>query len=280
MGSSGCGKTTLISCFVGIHQLDRGNIEVFGEPVIELRKSRVGYMPQETALYYNFNVRETVWFYGTIFGMSSEKINERFELLSKLLELPEEDKLVRECSGGQQRRISFALTLVHEPELIILDEPTVGVDPLLRIKIWDFLLEITRDKKVTVFLSTHYIEEARQSTCVGVMRNGVLIAEDSPLSILNASETTSLDNAFLVLSQRQDDKLIRNDFYGKKYSNLPETSTSLASRHTSETFLPEQNRMVASWEIVLALVMKNFLQIVRNYGQVLQILRIGYKILN
>lgn len=196
MGSSGCGKTTLISSLVGLLELDGGDIEIFGGPAKNIDKLKVGYMPQENSLITEFTVGEMVWFMGTIFGLSSERIRDRMKFLSELLELPNRNKLIRECSGGQQRRVSFALTLIHEPELLILDEPTVGLDPLLRNKIWNYLIEITETQKVTVLLTTHYIEEARQSTRVGLMRGGEMIAEDSAENILRMTECDSLDEAF------------------------------------------------------------------------------------
>lgn len=259
MGASGCGKTTLISCLVGINQLDSGTIEVFGEDVYRLKKSRIGYMPQDPALIFNFNIREIIWFFGTIVGMDSKRINERFEFLKKLLELPEDKKLIRDCSGGQQRRISLALTLLHEPELLILDEPTVGVDPLLRCKIWDYLMELTTSNRVTVLLSTHYIEEARQSTCVGVMRNGVLIAEDSPINILQKCDANSLEAAFLRLSISQDSTKNRSQSIGdSKYDDRQAV-------HKNLDCLPKKPMKVpTNQKIVLALLRKNFIQIIRN----------------
>jgi ABC-type multidrug transport system ATPase subunit len=125
MGSSGSGKTTLLSCLVGITSLDSGEIELFGEPFGTTKKTRIGYMPQEISLITGFTVREMIYFFGIIAGMSDEKIREKFQFLSKLLELPDKDRLTRDCSGGQQRRISFAASLVHDPEILILDEPTV-----------------------------------------------------------------------------------------------------------------------------------------------------------
>lgn len=126
MGSSGCGKTTLISCLVGINSLDSGSIEVFHDEVGK-HNTKIGYMPQEIALIKEFKICEMIRFYGIIHGMALEKIEERIRFLCSLLELPDTEKLIGECSGGQQRRVSFAIALVHEPEILILDEPTVRV---------------------------------------------------------------------------------------------------------------------------------------------------------
>lgn len=145
---------------------------------------RVGYMPQEIALYGEFSIKETMMYFGWIFGMATSEINERLKFLLNFLDLPGENRLVKNlryeekileifrslnyffCSGGQQRRVSFAVALMHDPELLILDEPTVGVDPLLRQSIWNHLVQITKDGNKTVIITTHYIEEARQAHTV------------------------------------------------------------------------------------------------------------------
>lgn len=230
---------------------------MFGEPVRNLRKSRVGYMPQESALMLNFNLREIIWFFGTIYRLSATKIAERLEFLSELLELPDEKKLIRDCSGGQQRRISFALSLVHEPELLVLDEPTVGVDPLLRCKIWDYLVESTQLGKVTVLMSTHYIEEARQSNCVGVMRNGRLIAEESPGNILEKCGKASLEEAFLTLSNQQDNNQLTPVARANKADQTADSETLIRS-------IVSPAKDGSGWKTVLALLRKNFIQIIRN----------------
>jgi ABC-type multidrug transport system ATPase subunit len=260
MGSSGCGKTTLMSSIVGVRSLDSGDIKLFGEPFNHSQNLRIGFMPQETALINGFKVKEMIWFFGTIFGLNSEKIEERFRFLSSLLELPDGDRMIKDCSGGQQRRISFALTLVHEPELLILDEPTVGVDPLLRSKIWDYLVELTQTKNVTILLSTHYIEEAKQSHQIGLMRNGVQIAEDSPQNIMKICETTSMEEAFLKLSQKQEicSESSANDIEPEAYYNKP-SMTRL--RDVEKIMLRPQQTV---WKIMLALLTKHFLEIARN----------------
>lgn len=271
LGSSGCGKTTLMTCLVGINQLDSGEMEVFSEPVTKANKSRVGYMPQESALIGGFTVREMIWFFGTIYGMDSGDIDERFRFLSKLLELPEGDKMVKDCSGGQQRRISFAVSLVHEPEVLILDEPTVGVDPLLRNRIWEYLIEIVRSRNVTVLLSTHYIEEARQSSCVGLLRNGVLIAEDSPKNIMRKTESRSLEEAFLKLSERQEIDFVKHVIpiafrYAPPKLRKSSEGSSSTSLQLSEAPHKKPILKQTSYRIILALVTKHLLEITRNFG--------------
>ncbi|KAG5674743.1 hypothetical protein PVAND_004694 [Polypedilum vanderplanki] len=203
LGASGCGKTTLLSCIVGVKFLNEGKITVLGGTPGKMGSGvpgpRVGYMPQEIALTEEFSIKETIYYFGRIYGMSTERIRERYKLLRDLLDLPTGSRQIGHCSGGQQRRVSFAAAMVHEPELLILDEPTVGLDPLLREKIWDFLVETTRTSKLAVIITTHYIEEARQANCIGLMRNGILLAEDSPQSILSKYEVDSLEDAFLQL---------------------------------------------------------------------------------
>lgn len=265
MGSSGCGKTTLISCLVGINSLDSGDIEIFNDPP-RSHRSRIGYMPQENALIAEFTIREMIWFFGTIFGLSRKKIKERIKFLTDLLELPDGDKLIRECSGGQQRRVSFAITLVHEPELLILDEPTVGLDPLLRVKIWDYLLDITMKNQVTVLLSTHYIEEARQSTHIGLMRNGFLIAEDSPQKILRSTQASNMEEAFLILSKMQENNLTSQNNGSKIIQHIIDVTSNedLLSKQLFKGRKTETVAQQTTLGILFALLTKNFLQIFRN----------------
>ncbi|XP_054726104.1 ABC transporter G family member 23 [Anastrepha obliqua] len=209
LGASGCGKTTLLSCLVGQRQLNSGEATVLGmkpgQPGSGIPGARVGYMPQEIALVDEMTVKETIFYFGRIYGLKEEQIREKFKTLRSLLQLPPPKQLVKNCSGGQQRRVSFACAMIHEPELLILDEPTVGLDPMLREKIWDFLVDSTRNSKMAVIITTHYIEEAKKANCIGLMRNGVLLAEDTPTNIMIKFECNSIEDAFLILSQKQGD---------------------------------------------------------------------------
>ncbi|KAJ8683422.1 hypothetical protein QAD02_019214 [Eretmocerus hayati] len=207
LGASGCGKTTLLSCIVGRRRLNSGEIWVLGgKPGSKgsgVPGKRVGYMPQEIALYGEFTIRETMLYFGWIFGMCTSEIVERLRFLLQFLDLPSQNRLVKNLSGGQQRRVSFAVALMHDPELLILDEPTVGVDPLLRQSIWNHLVQITKDGNKTVIITTHYIEEARQAHTIGLMRSGRLLAEESPRALLQMYNCPSLEDVFLKLSRKQ-----------------------------------------------------------------------------
>lgn len=257
MGSSGCGKTTLISSLVGLCSFDSGTIKLFGVSPGKCQTLRIGYMPQEAALINNFKVKEIIWFFGTIYGLHKRKIKERFKFLSALIELPDKEKLIEDCSGGEQRRISLALTMIHEPELLILDEATVGLDSLMRNTIWDYLIELAETKNVTILLSTHYIEEARRSHRVGFMRNGAMVAEESPQKILEICQTYDMEEAFLQFCQKQETKVLTHFPTYIDSEEFPRKNESQVSKFTKRSQSPSK--------IIYALLMKSFLDIVKNF---------------
>ncbi|CAG9805991.1 unnamed protein product [Chironomus riparius] len=203
IGASGCGKTTLLSCILGMKQLECGSIRVLGHTVKFERPPKVahliGYMPQNTALIPELTIRETLYYFGNIFQMKEKVLKQRYEMIKDLLELPFENRRIEHLSGGQKRRVSIAASIIHNPLILILDEPTVGLDSLLREKIWNFLMNATRTSKLSVIITTHYISEAEQANRCGLMRDGVLLAEDSPKNIMTRFEATNLDEAFLNL---------------------------------------------------------------------------------
>lgn len=165
---------------------------------------RVAYMPQELALYGEFTLRETMLFFGHINKMTTAQVDERTDFLIKLLQLPHSSRFVKTLSGGQQRRTSLAAALLADPELLILDEPTVGVDPVIRQNIWDHLVEITRGGNRTVIITTHYIEETRQAHLIGLMRGGKFLAEESPDHLLQQYNCDGLEDVFFKLAVMQN----------------------------------------------------------------------------
>ncbi|XP_069000332.1 ABC transporter G family member 23 isoform X2 [Embiotoca jacksoni] len=208
LGPSGCGKTTLLKCIVGTLKISRGQITVLGKPPAfpghEVPGKMVGYMPQDLALYNEFTISDTLTFFGRIHGLTSKETRVRMDFLIDFLDLPQKHNLVRNLSGGQRRRVSLGAALLQNPELLILDEPTVGVDPVLRAKIWQHLVEIVKTGKVSVIITTHYIEEARQANVVGLMRNGRLLAEGPPEAVMKHHSATTLEHAFLQLCETSD----------------------------------------------------------------------------
>ncbi|CAL8083324.1 unnamed protein product [Orchesella dallaii] len=244
LGASGCGKTTMLSCLVGLRPLDSGEIRVYGaKPGTResgIPGKRLGYMPQDIALYPHFTIKEILQYFGRIYGMSEFEILERIEFLTNFLDLPDGARVIAGLSGGQQRRTSLAVTLIHDPELLILDEPTVGVDPLLRENIWDHLCQLVERGRTTVIITTHYIEEARQSHTVGLMRNGRLLTEKSPDALLKEHKATLLEDIVLTLC-RKDQSLIEGTVVTDPKKVDPVTATlSEISFYSKRKILPSK----------------------------------------
>merc|ERR1719431_1239489 len=151
-----------------------------------------------------FTVSETFSYFGRLLGMGQGAVAARREELLELLELPRQDREVRCLSGGQQRRLSLAAALLHSPRLLVLDEPTVGVDPLVRQRVWRHLQLLAREQATTTIVTTHYVEEARAAHRVGFMREGRLLAEDSPQALIAQYSAGSLEEVFLTLCEAKD----------------------------------------------------------------------------
>jgi ABC-2 type transport system ATP-binding protein len=202
LGPNGSGKTTTIKVLCGLLRSSLGEAYVLGTRVSDSRAaSRIGYMPQELAMYRGLTVHENLVFYGEVFGLSKQQIDAREQALLKLVDLQDwKDALVDNLSGGMQHRISLACALLHEPKLLFLDEPTIGVDPELRASFWRYFEQL-REDGITILITTHYMDEARNCDRIGFMREGRLIAEGSPQELLEMTHTDSLEEAFLSYGQ-------------------------------------------------------------------------------
>ena len=205
LGPSGCGKTTLLKVLLGRLVPWSGSTVALGgapgEPGAPVPGPAVGYAPQELALYEDLSIGETLRFHGRLQLLDRTQVAQREAWLLDFLDLPDAERVVGKLSGGQKRRVSLAVALLHEPQLLLLDEPTVGVDPELRARIWDHLRTIA-DGGTTVVLTTHYIDEAAQADSVGLMRNGRLLAEDAPQALMEPHGHVSLEQTFLMLCRR------------------------------------------------------------------------------
>jgi len=188
LGPNGAGKTTTLRCCLGLIDPDGGQIEMVGEPVPKAAREarvRVGVVPQMDNLDPDFTVRENLLIYGRYFGLPRDVLEERIPGLLEFAGLASKrDVGIRTLSGGMKRRLTLARALVNDPELLILDEPTTGLDPQARHLIWDGLRQLLSQGK-TILLTTHFMDEAeRLATRVAVIDHGMLIASDSPRSLL------------------------------------------------------------------------------------------------
>ena len=183
IGPSGCGKTTLVRMMTGIARPTSGDVRVFGEDPTAFRtrqRRRFGYMPQMPVLFPNLTVYGNLTFIASVYGLSTRRRRRHLDQLLDLVDLGEHrDKRLANCSGGMQRRLALAATLVHEPELLFLDEPTAGVDPILRERFWGHFRSL-RDQGCTVVVPTQYVGEAVSCDVVAVMANGRIITVQPP----------------------------------------------------------------------------------------------------
>ncbi len=182
IGPSGSGKTTTVRLLMGLYEPDHGEVSVLGARPAQFSRQdreRIGYLPQLFVLYPDLTVWENMNFAASLYGVSFW----RTKRLNKLLDLVElrqdKHKLVRNISGGMQRRLSLAATLIHDPDLVFLDEPTAGIDPILRKKFWDYFKQLQTIGH-TLFVTTQYVGEAGYCDFVGVMSEGNLLSVDTP----------------------------------------------------------------------------------------------------
>jgi len=204
LGPNGAGKTTAIKILCGLLKPTSGEAYIFGKKVPDRSiLHQVGYMPQETALYLELSVHHNLAHYGEIYGMPRSKIAEREQELLQFIALEKwRNEPVSNLSGGMKHRVSLACSMIHEPRLLFLDEPTVGVDPELRASFWEYFNTL-KQKGITIVLTTHYMDEAQHCDKIGLLRLGKLIAEGAPGEITRQTNTTNLEDAFLALSRQE-----------------------------------------------------------------------------
>lgn len=204
LGPNGSGKTTIIKMLTGLLRPTSGNAEIFGKKIpCKSMMKNIGYMPQDTAIYLDNTVHENLAFFGGMYGMTKDQFEKKEQEMLAFVDLLNwRDCLVSTLSGGMKHRLSLACALIHEPHLLLLDEPTVGVDPELRATFWGYF-ETMMQKGVTVMITTHYMDEANHCSRVGFLRKGKLIAEGRPTELKQKTGTESLEDAFLALTGRK-----------------------------------------------------------------------------
>ncbi len=196
LGPSGCGKSTLMRSLVGVQRLTSGSVRVFGEEAGSAPlRDRVGYVTQEASVYDDLTVTENLTFFARVLGVGSAEVERSIEAVDLQSHA---GQVVGDLSGGQRSRASLAVALLGEPELLVLDEPTVGLDPVLRQELWALFHRIA-EGGAAVFVSSHVMDEADRCDRLLLMREGVIIADDSPAGIKQASGVDDIEQAFLAL---------------------------------------------------------------------------------
>ncbi|MBN1803393.1 MAG: ABC transporter ATP-binding protein [Candidatus Lokiarchaeota archaeon] len=198
IGPNGSGKTTTISILLDILSPDPGAIITIAGRKIPEKISEVyqliGFMPQDLSLYLDLTVEQNLKFFAKLYRIPKSNIAGRIQKILELVDMEEfRKRIVSKCSGGMQRRCSLAVALIHEPSILILDEPTVGVDPELRIEFWDFFKQISREKEVTILITTHYLAESTNCDRIGLMNKKIVVSGTPEELMKNVKSAKNLD---------------------------------------------------------------------------------------
>ena len=198
LGPSGSGKTTLMRAIVGVQIVEDGEVSVLGRPAgsPELRQ-RVGYVTQAPSVYGDLTVRENLQYFGRILRAPPERVD---DVLATVALAERADQIVRTLSGGERSRVSLASALIGRPDLLVLDEPTVGLDPVLRRDLWRMFHELA-DGGATLLVSSHVIDEAERCDDLVLLRDGQVVATGSPDDLRRRTGSDDLEEAFLVLAE-------------------------------------------------------------------------------
>ena len=199
IGPSGCGKTTLMRAIIGVQVVQSGTVTVLGQPAgsAGLRR-RVGYVTQEASVYDDLTVRQNLRYFASVLGAPRSDID---RVLAATDLIGQAVSLVGALSGGQRSRVSLATALLGSPDLLVLDEPTVGLDPVLRVELWTLFHRLA-DAGTSLLVSSHVMDEAARCDRLVLMRDGAILADDTPRGLLTATATDDLEAAFLALIPR------------------------------------------------------------------------------
>ncbi len=200
IGPSGAGKTTLIRSIVGRQRLTAGSIEIFGLPAgsVQLR-NQMSYMTQGLSVYPDLTVKENLKYFATMMGQPKKQIKAIVDEVLESVDMTDKaDALVSNLSGGQKQRVSLSVALIGSPKLMVLDEPTIGLDPVLRDSLWKLFNKLTA-KGTTLLVSSHSMDEAERCDDLVLIRDGRLIAHNTPDELKNITGTKTIEESFLSL---------------------------------------------------------------------------------
>ncbi|MFF1878638.1 ABC transporter ATP-binding protein [Leifsonia sp. NPDC058230] len=199
LGPSGCGKTTLMRAIVGVQRVAGGRVEVLGEPAgSPALRHRVGYVTQAASVYDDLTVRQNLSYFRRVLGAGRDDVARAIEATDLGAN---EGRLVSTLSGGERSRVSLAAALLGSPDLLVLDEPTVGLDPLLRVELWTLFHRLA-EGGTSLLISSHVMDEAARCDRLLLMRDGDILADETPEALLAETGAPDAEGAFLALIQR------------------------------------------------------------------------------
>ncbi|WP_329622748.1 ABC transporter ATP-binding protein [Streptomyces sp. NBC_01255] len=204
LGPSGCGKTTLMRAIVGTQAKVGGTLQVLGRPAGDpALRSRIGYVTQDPSVYDDLTVRQNLDYFAAVLFPGRARRHDRRTAVDRAITdvdlTSHADALAGRLSGGQRSRVSLAVALLGTPELLVLDEPTVGLDPVLRRDLWNLFHQIAADRGTTLLVSSHVMDEAERCHRLLLMREGEILAEDTPEALRRRNDTATVEEAFLHL---------------------------------------------------------------------------------
>jgi len=246
LGPNGAGKTTLIEIIMGFRSRDSGTIKIYGHDIQgkKFHKRLIGYVPQDHLLYDNLTAMDNIKYFASLYNLDKIQFRERLNKLSEFLGLDKQilNKDVSKLSGGQKRRVALAVSLIHDPKLLIMDEPTTGLDPNIRREFWRLILLLNEEGK-TIILTTHYMEEADE-LCdrVAIIDRGVILSIGSPEelkkryggseSIILKIKSREMDKALKILEKYSTQKISDDEIklIGLNESEIPTLRNLLENR--------------------------------------------------
>lgn len=286
LGSNGCGKTTTMKMLTGLLPASEGAAELFGKPVdardLETRK-RVGYMSQSFSLYGELTVRQNLELHGRLFHLDAGRIDERMRDLVPTFGLgPYVDEPASGLPMGVRQRLSLAVAIIHEPEMLILDEPTSGVDPVARDQFWDLLIDLSRNRDVTIFISTHFMNEAERCDRISLMHAGKVLASGPPATLTANRQAQSLEETFIAyLEEAGGQQLAADQKIPTSPVTIPSAGGSFSFRRLSAYSLREGMELLRDpIRLAFALLGTAILMLVFGYGITFDVEDLSYAALD
>ena len=278
LGSNGCGKTTTMRMLTGLLPATSGEAKLFGNPIdgnsMEMRKN-LGYMTQLFSLYNELSVRQNLELYAKLYGIPAHDVDQRVEEMLKRFDLVGvSDSLPTELPLGIKQRLSLAAAVIHHPSILILDEPTSGVDPVARDSFWELIIELSRRDKVTVFITTHFMNEAERCDRISLMHAGKSLACDTPRGLVEKRHAESLEAAFIGLLEEAGDGA--EAAASRAESIVSEASAETETPPRQSKWFDFQRFYTSFWREMLELRRDKIRTTLALFGAMILLIAIGY----